>query len=68
MKKNDAVRLLPTRRRVMVCIRTAFAVAAAIMFVAGCAVEVPKSALPEFRLTPPTESSATKLETTKPTE
>ena len=25
----------------------------AALFVAGCAVEVPKSALPEFRLAPP---------------
>lgn len=41
----------------------------AAAIVAGCAVEVPKSALPAFRLTPPTEPmSATKPETTKPTE
>jgi len=39
--------------------RTLAAVIAASMFVAGCAVEVPKSALSGFRLTPPTESSAT---------
>ena len=37
--------------------------------IAECAVEVPKSALPGFRLTPPAEPmSATKPETTKPTE
>jgi hypothetical protein len=27
----------------------------ATLLIAGCAVEVPKSALPAFRLTPPTE-------------
>ena len=45
-----------------------FAFAAAILFIAGCAVEVPKSVLPAFRLTPPVATSATKPETSKPTE
>jgi hypothetical protein len=44
-------------------------VAPLLILIAGCAVEVPKSALPGFRLTPPTESpSATKSEISKPTE
>ena len=29
----------------------------ATLLIAGCAVEVPKSALPAFRLTPPTEAT-----------
>lgn len=32
---------------------------AATLFIAGCAVEVPKSALPAFRLTPPAEAAST---------
>jgi hypothetical protein len=37
----------------------------ATLFISGCAVEVPKSALPAFRLTPPDEASGTpKTETT----
>ena len=41
----------------------------AAVIVAGCAVEVPKSALPGFRLTPPAEPmSAIKPESTRPTE
>ena len=46
-------------------IRTIAAVVAASIFIAGCAVEVPKSALSGFRLTPPTEPSATKREPTE---
>lgn len=40
---------------------------AATLFIAGCAVEVPKSAMPAFRLTPPAEAASTpKPYTTKP--
>lgn len=39
----------------------------AILLVAGCAVEVPKSVLPAFRLTPPTElTKKTKIDTSQP--
>ena len=31
----------------------------ATLFIAGCAVEVPKSALPALRLTPPAEATST---------
>ncbi len=31
----------------------------ATLFIVGCAVEVPKSALPVFRLTPPAEATST---------
>jgi hypothetical protein len=41
-------------------------VVAATMLISGCAVEVPKSALREFRLTPPEEpANAVKPETKK---
>jgi hypothetical protein len=39
----------------------------AALFLAGCAVEVPKSALPGFRLTPP-QTDASELEMSKPTD
>ena len=40
----------------------------ATSLIAGCAVEVPKSVLPPFRLTPPTEvTSETKIDTAQPT-
>ncbi len=41
-------------------IGTIAAVIAAGLLIGGCAVEVPKSALSGFRLTPPIESSARK--------
>jgi len=42
-------------------------VVAATMLISGCAIEVPKSALREFRLTPPEEpANAVKSETKKP--
>ena len=51
-------------RSIYVLALTAWAAAV----VGGCAVEVPKSALSGFRLTPPVATSATKPETSKPTE
>ena len=40
---------------------------AATLFIAGCAVEVPKSAMPAFRLTPPVEAASTpNPDTSKP--
>jgi hypothetical protein len=39
----------------------------AALFIAGCAVEVPKSALQGFRLTPP-QTDATEPETSNPTD
>jgi len=40
---------------------------AATLFISGCAVEVPKSAMPAFRLTPPVEVASTpNPDTTKP--
>jgi hypothetical protein len=42
---------------------------AATLFIAGCSVEMPKSALPAFRLSPPVEvSSPPNPDTSKPTE
>jgi hypothetical protein len=38
---------------------TAVVGSAATLFISGCAVELPKSAMPAFRLTPPVEAAST---------